>query len=953
MNKLYILFLICFIPVISFGQIGNIDPRTIMEQNADKIEKIRAEIKSKGITEEELNAKLKTKGYDLQNLRQDQLSTLESTVNESIREIEEEKMYEKVKKEEQEKNEKKEKASASAKTEKNPPKNGEEKIKEEKKKQTLKFDDFDFNNDFSNSIEESFDLNENKQRDAKAVSDSLKALDTIKVAIYGQQVFRYGNPSLFTNQDNVSPANDYLLGPGDVVRIVIFGRSLYDGDLEVDEQGYIDPRTMPKIFVKGIEWGKIKKLIEARYRQRYSFTSNEIAITLRRTRSITVSVFGEVKNPGSYTYSAANTAFNLIAMANGITDLGSVRNIQIVSPGGGVRIYDVYKSMTDPSRAANIYLQNNDFIQIPVAQKVVAVIGAVNRPYRYELLPAETLSDLIRYAGGLSADADKELIQVVRFENGAKKIYTVNYAEADKFIPQNGDEVTIIQSSLEVKNLLTVSGEVERPGDFEWKEGLRIKDLLDKAGIKRTTRRDLGFVQGLNPDNSLSLRSFSIDSILSDPSTPRNFILKPNDKLIILSNPDFAQYYKVSVSGAVRTPGEFDFDPARNMRVHDVVSLAGGLKVDALSKAYVVRTDTATGIRNYALFNIENAMKDRNAPDNFILEPHDRIVVLSNSIIKNESTVTVGGAVKNPGKFKYGYSMTLLDAISLSGGLKTEAATNRVEIFRVILNNNEPTKVVAATFDIPRDLIMAGDTMSKVYLEPFDIIEVRSLPKYSLQKVITIHGEVKYPGKYALVKDNETIYDIIRRAGGLNPEAFTEGATLNRTFDETGLVIIQLGDIMKNPNASYNIALTDGDELTIPRNKDLISIEGAVNIDDVVTTTNYSNPGNKINVAYIEGKSVRYYINEYAGGLSDMADKSKIYVKDANGKKSKVHSFLIFKKYPKVKKGASIVVGYKDPKKIPVEPKEKTDWAKVIAESVAQATAILTLVVLINTINKS
>lgn len=947
MNKLYILFLICFIPVVSFGQTGNIDPRAIMEQNADKIEKIRAEIKSKGITEDELNAKLKTKGYDLQNLRQDQLTTLESTVNEAIREIEEEKMYEKVKKEEQEKKEK-----APAKAEKSTSKSAEDRMKEEKKKQTLKFDDFDFNNDFSNSIEESFDLNENKQREAKAASDSLKALDTIKVAIYGQQVFRSGNSSLFTNQDNVSPANDYLLGPGDVVRIVIFGRSLYDGDLEVDEQGYIDPRTLPKIFVKGIEWGKVKKLIEARYRQRYSFSSGEIAITLRKTRSITVSVFGEVRDPGSYTYPAANTAFNLIAMANGITDLGSVRNIQIVSPGGGVRIYDVYKSMMDPSRAANIYLQNNDFIQIPVAQKVVSVIGSVNRPYRYELLPAENLSDLIRYAGGLSADADKELIQVIRFENGAKKIYTINYAEADKFIPQNGDEITIIQSSIEVKNLLTVSGEVEKPGDFEWKEGLRVKDLLDKAGIKRTTRRDLGFIQGLNPDNSLSLRSFSIDSILSDPDNPGNLILKPNDKLIILSNPDFAQYYKVSVSGAVRAPGEFDFDPGRNMHVHDVVSLAGGLKVDALSKAYVVRTDTATGIRHYALFNIENAMKNRNSSDNFTLEPHDRIVVLSNSIIKNESTITVGGAVKNPGKFKYGYSMTLLDAISLSGGLKTEAATNRVEIFRVILNNNEPTKVVAATFDIPRDLIMAGDTMSKVYLEPFDIIEVRSLPKYSLQKVITIQGEVKYPGRYALVKDNETIYDIIRRAGGLNPEAFSEGATLNRTFDETGLVIIQLGDIMKNPNASYNITLADGDELIIPRNRDLISIEGAVNINDVVNTNN-SNPGNKINVAYIEGKSVRYYINEYAGGLSDMADKSKIYVKDANGKKSKVRSFLIFKKYPKVKKGAAIVVGYKDPKKIPVEPKEKTDWAKVIAESVAQATAILTLVVLINTINKS
>ena len=617
-----------------------------------------------------------------------------------------------------------------------------------------------------------------------------------------------------------------------------------------------------------------KKLIEARYKQRYSFSTGEIAISIKKSRSITVSVFGEVRNPGSFTSSAANTAYNLIVLAKGISDLGSVRNIQIVSPGGGIKIYDVYKSMMNPTLATNIYLQNNDFVQVPVAQKVVSVIGAVVRPYRYELLPTENLGDLIKYAGGYAADADKELIQIIRFENGSRKIYEVSAANAKTFIPQNGDEITVIQSSEEVKNKLEVSGEVERPGDFEWKTGMKVTDLLDKARLKRTTKRNIGFVQSLNSDNSYSLRSFNIDSISEDKNSPKNYLLSPNDKLIILSQIDFTQYYKINVSGAVRNPGEFDFDPAKNITVQDAVTLAGGLKVDALSKAYVVRTDTATGIRNYALFNIQNALTDINSSDNFIMEPLDRIVILSNSIIKNESTVSVGGAVKNPGQFKYGYSMTLLDAITLSGGLKTEAATNRVEIFRIVLNNNEPTKVVAATFDIPRDLIMATDALNKTYLEPFDIIEVRSLPKYSLQKMIKIEGEVRYPGSYALIKDNETIYEIIGRAGGLNPEAFIGGAKLNRSFDNIGLVIIQLGDIMKNPNASYNISLSDGDVLTIPKNKELVSIEGAVNIGDITNAAELNNDY-KINVAYMSGRNVKYYIDEFAGGLSDKADKSK------------------------------------------------------------------------------
>ena len=948
MNKFYIILFVIFFPLIAISQITNPnnDPQKLMLQNADKIEDVRAEIKQKGISEAELNERLLEKGYNIKQLRADQIDSLDAVVAETIKEIEDEKIKAAEDAQKKAKNntkdaESKEKKSAA------------DLKKEEKDKKTIKLDDFDFKNEFSKTIEESYDVSDNSKNKLNA-NDSIVNADTNKVAIYGQQIFLNSNPQLFSNSENLVPANDYLIGSGDVIRIVIFGRSLYDGDLEVDDQGYIDPRSMPKIFVKGLQWGQAKKLIEARYKQRYAFNTGEIAITIKKSRSITVSVFGEVKNPGSFTYSAANTAFNLIVLAKGINDLGSVRNIQIVSPGGGVRIYDVYKSMMDPGKAANIYLQNNDFVQVPVAQKVVSIDGAIVRPYRYELLAAENLSDLLRYAGGLNADADRSSIRIIRFENGARKIYEVSEANAKGFIPQNGDEITIEQLSIEVKNLLTVAGEVERPGDFEWKEGLKVSDLIERARLKRTSRTTLGFVQSINPDNSFSLRSFSIDSIMSDKNNARNYTLRPNDKIVILAQPDYTQYYKINVSGAVRSPGEFDFDPAKNIRVQEAVNLAGGLKVDALTKAYVVRTDTATGVRNYALFDVKNALEDYGSADNFVLEPLDRIVILSNSVIKSESTITVGGAVKNPGQFKYGYSMTLLDAITLSGGLKTEAATNRVEIFRIILNNNEPTKVVVATFEVPRNLIMASDTLSKTYLEPFDIIEVRSLPKYSLQKIVNIEGEVKYPGKYALIKDNETIYELVQRAGGLNPEAFLGGAKLDRPFDETGLVIIQLGDIMKNPNASYNIAMSDGDILTVPKNKELISISGAVNIGDIVKVEEGKMPKeNKINVAYLSGRSVRYYIDEYAGGLSEKADRSKIYVEDANGKKSKVKSFLFFKKYPKVNKGSAIYVGYKEELLLPKEPKEKADWAKIIAESVAQATAILTLVVLINTINKS
>ncbi|MCO6461936.1 MAG: SLBB domain-containing protein [Saprospiraceae bacterium] len=916
MTKIFIILFIFISPVFLLSQINNNEAQLLLLQNRDKIEQIKATLKAKGIAEDELNARLKSKGYDLQNLTPDQAANLESVVNETITELENEN------------------AAKKSKTPTN------------QDKKTVATD--------TEPQKSAPTIIINPQADNKGETgkkDNQGKNPNPKVAIYGQQIFIEGNPAVFTSSENINPANDYLVGTGDVIRIVIFGRSLYDGNLEVDDQGYIDPQTLPKIYVKGVEWGKVKKLIESRYKQRYSFTAGQIAVTIKKMRNVTVSVFGEVANPGTYTYPAANSAFNLIALAKGITDLGSVRNIKIVSPGGKVRTYDVYKSMMDPSRAPNIYLQDNDFIQVPVAQKVVSIKGMINRPYRYELLPNEKLKDLIQYAGGLKAEANKDNIQVIRFENDARNIYTLKLSEADKFTLKNGDEINITASSDEIKNMITITGEVEHDGEYQWRQGMRISDLLKLAGLKRTSRTDNAYIMSLNPDNSYSFRRFSPDSVLHFPDFAGNLLLKPNDQVTILSLPAYADSYKVQVSGAVRTPGEFNYSSNKKMKVSDLILMAGGLRPDALPKAYVIRTDTTTKITNYVMFDVSKALSNIDSADNFTVEPKDQVTILSNDILLNESTVNVNGSVKNPGEFKYGPSMTLMDAITLSGGFTTEAATNRIEVFRVIMNNNEPTKTIAANFELPRDLVMAQETMNKVFLEPYDIIVVRSVPKFKLQRIVTIEGEVKFPGQYALVSTNETITDLINRAGGLNPEAFTKGATLNRSYKNTGLVIIRLAEIMRNPKSSFNISLLEGDVLTIPRANELVSIEGAVNTHDILAENDLTN--NRINVAFMEGKSVRYYVNNFAGGFSNHADKSKIFVQNANGERAKTKKFLFFKKYPKVTKGSAIVVGFKDPKKERTEPKEKADWVKILGDSIAQATAILTLVVLINTINKS
>lgn len=948
MRNQIILFLILFTALAGYSQVGipGLDPNQLMQQNATKIAAAKAKLAQRGLSEEDLTKKLKEKGYDLQNLRPEQLPELEGVVDDAILELEAEKKAADAKAADK----LREKARADSEREEKALFKEE---RDQKSSQIEKSDDFDFKRDPSKTVDEVFDLRQTDiQEEAAITSDSARSANDFGVAIYGQQVFKHANPKLFTDVTDIIPANDYLVGPGDIIRIVIFGRSIYDGSLEVDEQGNIDPQAMPKIYVKGLPWADVKKIITSRYKQRYAFNNDQIAISLQRSRTITVSVFGEVNNPGSFTYPAANTAFNLISLARGLTDIGSVRNIKIVTPGGRTRTYDVYQSMMNPEKATNIYLQTNDFVQVPVADRVVNIIGAIIRPHNYELLPNETLLDLIKYAGGFTADADQNMIQVLRYENGARKLYDLTNANAGQFKLMNGDQVTIIKSSEEVKNMVRISGEVERPGDFQWEDGLLVSDLLQKAILRRTTKMDIGFLQRLNNDNSYSLLSFNLNEILMNKNHAENYKLLPNDRVLILALPDYTQYYKVNVSGAVRNPGVFDYDPARNMRVVNLITLAGGTTPDMLDNAYLIRTDTATGERSYVIFDLKEALNNPNSSDNIEIQPLDRIVVISNAIINHETFVTIGGAVQNPGKFKYGASMTLLDAITLAGGMRLEAANNRVEVFRVVMQNNVPTKIVAATYEVPRDLTAATGSMVKIPLEPYDMIEVRSVPDFDLQRKVQVLGEVLYPGTYALLEKGETIYSVIQRAGGLNPAAFTEGAVLYRNVDDIGNIIIELDEIMKDVKSPFNIVMREQDILEIPRNKEIVSVFGAVNTQDVTYQQNLGS-NNRINVAFINGKSAKYYIKEYAGGFADNADKKKVYVENSNGRKSKVKSFLFFKKYPEVIPGASVYVAYKEAKEKDTTPREKADWTKVLAESVAQATAILTLVVLINTINRN
>ena len=641
-----------------------------------------------------------------------------------------------------------------------------------------------------------------------------------------------------------------------------------------------------------------------------------------------------------------------MAAANGPTNNGSVRLIRLIRNSGEVLSLDIYGFMFDPSSIQNLYLENNDVIHVPTSGKVITIKGAVKRAYKYELLENENLNKLLEYTGGLKENAYKRTFRVKRFSNDQQVFLDIPYASLKSrnsdFILLDGDEITVEEISIPAQNFVSIEGTVVNPGDFERTSGMKISDLISLAGLLPESRTDLAYLRRRNSDGSVTFEKLDLNSILSNRNDPKNIELNNQDILTIWSKSRFVDEMEVEVSGAVRFPDRFSYDVGQQVRVSDVITLAGGVTRDAADIAIIHRQDPLNPkVKEYLQVDLGSIMVDPGVEENILLNPFDRLIVMSQNSFLQESFVNVSGAVNSPGQFQFGEGMTLKDVLILSGGYQFGAASNRIEISRMIIEDNQPTQTKIANISTDRDYNIIDSDSPDFKLQPFDQVFVRFVPEFELQKTINISGEVRFPGPYSILSDNEKINNIISRAGGITPEAFPEGATLYRNQDSLGYIVMRLEEALVNVNSRYNYILKDGDEIFVPKRKDFITIRGATKAEDVLTDQ-VLGEGKEIKVAFHEGKNAKFYIEFYAGGFADDADRSKVFVEYPNGEIKRTKKALFGRKFPEVLKGSTITVAYKDEDPAELEgTKEEVDWTKVLGDSVAQAMSLLTLILLI------
>ena len=645
--------------------------------------------------------------------------------------------------------------------------------------------------------------NINQRADVKMDIDSLK--------VFGRDIFNNKLLSFEPNMNIATPQN-YVLGPGDVVIIDIYGASQKSESLTVSPDGDITVPGYGPIKVSGLSVASAQSKIRSTLGSRYS--SSSLKISVGQTRSMMVNVMGEVKAPGTYTLSAFATVFHALYMAGGIKDLGTLRNIKVFRGGKQITVVDVYEYILNGRLAGNIRLQENDIIIVGPYDCLVGIQGKVKRPMFYEMRSSESVAQVIKYAGGFTGDAYKKSVRLVRKSGERYSVHNVEEFDMSSFKLADGDAITVDGMINRFENMVEVKGAIFRPGQFELgKSVTSVRSLIEAAdGLTEDAFTARGVMYRMKEDRTLETMPLDIAGIMS--GSVADVALQNEDVLFVPTQADRVAERIVTIQGEVLSPGTFQF--AENESIEDLVLRAGGL-TDAAS---LIKVDVSRRIRDPKALKAGQdisktysfALKDGFVVDGdkgFVLEPYDVVQVRRSPGYMEPRNVRVEGEVVFEGSFTLSKkNERLSDLISAAGGLTAEAYVKGARLERTMTdderarmqkvlemaqqNSGDKDSVKIAQL-ATSDIYTVGIDLEKALANPggdFDIV-VREgdrlvVPEYN--GTVKISGNVLFPNTVAFTNGKNWKY-YINQAGGFgnrSKKSKTFIVYLNGTVSQVG-----------------------------------------------------------------------------------------------------------------------------------------------------------------------
>lgn len=614
-------------------------------------------------------------------------------------------------------------------------------------------------------LEQVKEASEKVEKLIETASEELRS-KTKPVDIYGFDILQKGEIRFFNSALDVRPPDNYILGVGDELNIVVWGFADYNEVFTIDNEGYIHPRLVGRIYLKGLTLKDAKEVVRSRYSRAYNLSNSKFDMVINYSRVITVNLTGELFNSGSYTLPAINSVFNILSFVGGPTEIGTVRNIQIKRGGSIIYTFDLYKYLFKPEEQVGFYLESNDYIHVPRSEKVVEIKGEIRRPGKYELKKGEGLKDLLEFCAGTKKSAYTKSIQVKRYLNN--QVYITDY-DLSEIQGENGLElldgdVVIVRKIPEIlKNFVEIKGAIYVPGRYELKEGMKVSDLiLEAGGLLDEVYLDEAYLVRWYEDFTKESFKLNLKNIVKDPLSPDNVVLKEKDYVEILTTTYFQDKFQISIKGAVRKPRSYDMQEGMTLR--DLIILSGGLEQHAYtSRAFISRVNKFDKTISYITVALDTS-NNYAALDSFKLQVNDEVEILSNLTFLNENMVSIKGTVRRPGRYELWKELSVKDLILLSGGLTENAFLERGYLFRVL--DNLETEVIPFRVDTTNNMA----ALDNIKLQRKDNIQLFDKTTFLEGYPVEVNGVVKKPSVFDY-RTNMTLADALLLAGGFKKES--------------------------------------------------------------------------------------------------------------------------------------------------------------------------------------
>ncbi len=721
-----------------------------------------------------------------------------------------------------------------------------------------------------------------------------------EIETFGLNIFK-DSPTTFAPVDLAPAPLDYVIGPGDELRIQLFGTENINRLIKVNREGNIVIPELGSIQASGLKFSelneKVKNLVNA------SLIGTNVEISLTKVRSIQIFVLGNALNPGAYTVSSLSNITNVLFFSGGPNENGSLREISLKREGVLIGNFDFYDLLINGNISSELKIMSNDVLVINPIRKSVKIMGEIRNPAKYELLEKEDFSDLLRFSSGFATNADKNKITLSRLAKNGERIFK-NYPH-DKISEiklEDGDEIYIHKMPNTPRNIIKIFGETASKGSIAFEKNLSVSEIIKPESFLESTYTLFAIIER---ENNLGSKSLIRANLLGNSK----ILLEPNDSVYILSKKDIEFINSILVGDSLGLLGEKDSEKLSNYFGINNLSRYQCKSLQLLAKqseSSSMKFIKSKYLPNPKIDPIDQLEFVDSCPAIFEEKPYLLIFTLENASI-------ISGEVRNPGIYPSWNVSSPSDLLSFAGG-KSERASNKMDIF------SDQGLSIKIDLDENTDLSSLGISAG-FYANISSLVsdEVFS---------ISLEGAFVSPGIYG-AKQGEKLSDVIRRAGGYKKNAYPYGGILARKsvaekekiaflksadqleesiataissgrissvggdptlaltsisrlisnledIEPIGRVVTEFDLDILERSPEKDLLLERGDRIFIPERSSTITVSG-----QVLSPTSFS---------FDPKLKVRNYI-DLAGGYSEDADKARTLVIYPNGRASRIKNW--------------------------------------------------------------